>query len=598
MTQPPGAVPTLSPERGSGLALAAATVGLALLLALIGVAHHWLRPLRLDDAFIHFRYAENIARGEGFVYNAGERVLGSGGALWNGLLALVARATGAGALPDAVSALNYGALVGCAVVAAVALARIVPAWLAVVMAGTLVAQGPLLASSIGGMETTLLCLLHFLTFLALVEERYALAGLAAGTAIGLRIESVALAGAALLATLLHRPRATWRAAITAALVPVALTVWAWVYFGSPVPTSTLAKKTAYVLPPLTAFVQSLDALLEVFPFHRLVGLAPAYPALARGVGVAIWLTLIQAGFFHLRRRRPAAALVALQPLGAVVFYAFTNPLIFSWYACTFVPLATLLAMLGMRELLAHVPRVGASRDALVALLIVACSALSLATFWLPFVPPDDARFSFDHPVARGSARTYQYAHVGRWLSERARPGDRVCISEIGAFGYHFRGRILDGLGLVSPEVLPYHPLPEGMRRNGAIGAIPPRAVRDFRPEFVVSLDLFADALFADPWFQSNYDPIGRWSWFGGPVRWHDLPASLWGASEIRAYRRRDVRWQGAPGSATPDILGRGADPSVWRSNTRDRHAAAGEASAANDHARLLQREPVEVGPDQ
>jgi len=47
--------------------LAAATV-LGALLILLGVEHYWLRDLKFDDAYIHFRYAENIARGEGFVY--------------------------------------------------------------------------------------------------------------------------------------------------------------------------------------------------------------------------------------------------------------------------------------------------------------------------------------------------------------------------------------------------------------------------------------------------------------------------------------------------------------------------------------------------
>src|SRR6266496_4099807 len=33
--------------------------------------------MRLEDALITFRYAENLALGKGFVYNAGERVLGT-----------------------------------------------------------------------------------------------------------------------------------------------------------------------------------------------------------------------------------------------------------------------------------------------------------------------------------------------------------------------------------------------------------------------------------------------------------------------------------------------------------------------------------------
>jgi len=42
-------------------------------------------------------------------------------------------------------------------------------------------------------------------------------------------------------------------------------------------------------------------------------------------------------------------------LGAFTFYAVTNPLVFRWYSCTFVPLATLLAVLGMLAILSRAP---------------------------------------------------------------------------------------------------------------------------------------------------------------------------------------------------------------------------------------------------
>src|SRR3989442_10235308 len=95
--------------------LAAAAI-LGALLILLGVEHYWLRDLKFDDAYIHFRYARNLAQGKGFVYNDGERVLGSGAIPWNLLLAAVAAVTPADTLPAAVSILNYLALLACAAV--------------------------------------------------------------------------------------------------------------------------------------------------------------------------------------------------------------------------------------------------------------------------------------------------------------------------------------------------------------------------------------------------------------------------------------------------------------------------------------------------
>jgi len=47
-------------------------------------------PRMIDDAFITFRYARNIVHGLGFVYNAGERVLGTTTPLYTLLMAALA----------------------------------------------------------------------------------------------------------------------------------------------------------------------------------------------------------------------------------------------------------------------------------------------------------------------------------------------------------------------------------------------------------------------------------------------------------------------------------------------------------------------------
>ena len=63
------------------LAIVAAGVGVRL----------WTGPFIVDDAYITFRYARNLAEGVGFVYNAGERVLGTTAPLLALVLALFSR---------------------------------------------------------------------------------------------------------------------------------------------------------------------------------------------------------------------------------------------------------------------------------------------------------------------------------------------------------------------------------------------------------------------------------------------------------------------------------------------------------------------------
>jgi hypothetical protein len=57
--------------------------------AVLAVATYALvRPALIDDAYISFRYADQLVRGRGYVFNAGERVEGATNALWTLLLAI------------------------------------------------------------------------------------------------------------------------------------------------------------------------------------------------------------------------------------------------------------------------------------------------------------------------------------------------------------------------------------------------------------------------------------------------------------------------------------------------------------------------------
>jgi len=77
--------------RSSRRGLAAFAVAAVLLL---GLAFHFVN-LTFDDAFISFRYAENLAEGRGLVFTPGERVEGYSNPLWTVLLA-IPTALGAG----------------------------------------------------------------------------------------------------------------------------------------------------------------------------------------------------------------------------------------------------------------------------------------------------------------------------------------------------------------------------------------------------------------------------------------------------------------------------------------------------------------------
>ncbi|WP_367898211.1 hypothetical protein AB3N61_00435 [Leptospira sp. WS58.C1] len=93
-----------------------------------------------------------------------------------------------------------------------------------------------------------------------------------------------------------------------------------------------------------------------------------------------------------------------------------------------------------------------------------------------------------------NSRIVRYLEIGKYLNQK-KPNGTLLAPEIGALGHSFEGEIIDAVGLGSSVSVSYHPLkiPEE-RSDGTIGAIPPKLVLDTVPDFVVSLPVFAEAL--------------------------------------------------------------------------------------------------------
>ena len=100
----------------------------------------------------------------------------------------------------------------------------------------------------------------------------------------------------------------------------------------------------------------------------------------------------------------------------------------------------------------------------------------------------------------------------------------IAAPEIGALGYASNLRILDTVGLVSPEAIKYYPLPREQVLTD--NAIPARLIVDQQPDVVVTLDAFAmRSLLPDAAFQRDY------------VLERSIPASVWQSENLLVFRR-------------------------------------------------------------
>jgi len=394
----------------------------ALLLVVTHVALWLLQPLASEDAYITFRYARMLASGHGLVYNAGERVMGFTSlpwTLWCALGALVhvevgwARST---SLVADLATLWLGwQLLSGASGASEGEPMLAPRAFAVFFAGW-----PMFAAaSATGLETN-----AFLVLALLSAWLVARGSRAAGPVLGLfavmRPEGLAAAVVIGLA-------ARWRARLEAFAVIAVCVVGLTIYYGSAIPQSVVAKAMLYGTPGPWAGRHWWEWLLP-FPFGR-------FPVTTEGQHLlpiaAVSAAAIVVGARQLAREpRSGAALAAGAGLAVWLGYVVLGVAYFWWYLVLPIGAFALLAAAGF----AHVVRGRA---------IPVAATLSVLGTWSVAEPLY---------IGRAQAEVASFGPPAELLATRATPGESVFLEPIGWIGYRSGLRVLDEIGLVSPEI--------------------------------------------------------------------------------------------------------------------------------------------------
>jgi hypothetical protein len=480
-------------------------------------------PHPIDDAYITFRYARNLATGLGLVYNPGEWVLGTTAPLWAIVLG-VGYWLGLHDLPALASALSAVCDAGTAALLAGLSLRLGWGARGAALVGLVWAiNPPSIAFAVGGMETSLFVFaaLAALTLAASGNgARLHWAALLAGVSSFIRPEGVLL-GMVIVGWAWLVARGPARLSIAGAFVAPgacgALTLWA--SYGSPLPHSIAAKQVAYLAPPPfeNALALVLQAGLPGWSTLLLAVLPPAVALVMAAFGCVSLGVLVRRALVGRSVRKLEST--AWQPFAAfaVLYLAFYALLglrgvrLFPWYLVPIEPLYLLGAAAGLA-------RLDWSR-------VVSAKARA----WLPALlvlwqlPAIDWRAPL-LPLGYNQGREQVLLDVGRGLAQSLPATALVAAPEIGALGYASNLRILDTVGLVSPAALPYYPLPG--EQLVVDNAIPARLIDDQQPDVVVTLDAFARrSLLVDATFQRDYRLE------------HAYPVQVWSSTELLLFRR-------------------------------------------------------------
>jgi arabinofuranosyltransferase len=385
------------------------------------------RNYELDDALIYFRYIRNCLAGHGLVYNAGERF----NALTSPLHVYVSLA-----ICFLAGSIRYPMIVMSAVLTmAVALAMFElfrpheARWPAVAFGAALIAVSRY-SYSVYGMETPLFVLLCVACLLLYERRSWFALGIAAALVAMARGEGlllVAVMGAVHLANRRALPPA--RDFVLPVLLLGGNAGFNFFYYGALLPHTLMAKVQQGRSGLWGGRWLFFDVAyqLEFFASSRIL--------------IAAFVALALLGAIRLGRRE--LNVIVLGFLAALtMFYVALNVPNYHWYYAPYYAFGCIYAGLGLAEALDLAGRLGVPAWVLGGRLAAALLAAGVLTV--------QAHATQARPMTNDSRQTV-YPRIGAWLAGNTPAESSVAMVEVGIIGYYCERRVVDILGLVSPE---------------------------------------------------------------------------------------------------------------------------------------------------
>ena len=412
---------------------------------------HWA----YDDPFITYRYAQNLDRGLGFVYNPGEKVLSTTTPLFAMLLAMIGKVW-----PDLPRAAN---LIGAVSLAAGGIllwdlcrawGKPVAGWICLALYPTF----PLLLNTLGS-ETPLYLAFCIGAYTFYARRKYTLAALFSAFAVLARPDGIIVPALFALDYLLRMRRPIpWKAIGIFLAITFSWFAFAWIYFGSPIPATLAAKQH-----------QGAMAISQQFAggFLAILGWYSSWPYILETI-------LAIAGFLMILRSERRWLLFFSWPILYFAGYSILGVSRYFWYYAPLVPgfiAAVGLGFTGVEKALRGVLRnlqkpSSAGLQALLLLLLFALPAFGQGrSLWR----------------LRGQAdmRYQVYRAIGDWLRGNTVRDDQVGALEVGIIGYYAQRPMVDFAGLLQPLVA--QQLKEGTNYEDAALW----AVAHYHPDYLV-----------------------------------------------------------------------------------------------------------------
>jgi hypothetical protein len=483
----------------------------------------------IDDSYITFRYAQNILAGEGFVYNPGDPVLGTTTPLYTLIMVVLGSVSGGTQAPFPELAMLVNALAdGLTAVLLYMIGRHFKKNLAGFGAALAWCITPFSVTfAIGGLETSVVVLLLVGMSYYYLEGRVTAAAFLASLALLTRPDTLLLVGPIALdhfiRILRKQSKLRWQDVLALLLLPLIWYSFATWQFGSPIPHSVQAKLGAYRLGPEEGLIRLLQHYATPFMADRWFG-----AAFAVGSGLLLYPFLYFIGARSFFKRNTRSLTIMLYPWLYLLVFAVANPLIFRWYLTPPLPFLFIGILAGVQEFFSSVfswPKLKIPKFIQSTLLVILITLIPFANLLCNWeIHPDHG---LDRP-APGMA-WYQlellYHKAAQIVQPFLTPDTTLAAGDVGVLGYYTQARILDTVGLNSPEALPYYPLDEKYYVTNY--AVAPDLIIAEQPELVILMEVYGRlGLFQDPRFIEQYDLLAL------------IPSDIYGSEGMLIYIRK------------------------------------------------------------
>jgi len=464
-----------------------------------------------DDAYIHMRIARNFVEQGTPYFNPDQAVAGSSSVFWLLLLTGVFHLFGSNPqiVPVITSVFTIGLFAACIFILSYRYRPLVSVSLSIFVVFITVLNVAALM-----METPAALLFWLLSIIYLRRDALIGAGLCAGLAFATRYEFVVWL--LLIILIPKETKSRLRLGLGETFPIISVLLFNIYFFGALIPNTVRAKSIIYTL-------SMNDPLLQA---HLYTGVPIFLALFILHILLAIFL-------FKWRGQRLTAVMLGF---GAIILalYVLRKTLLFAWY----IPIFLFPLTLSYSLLYSNIKMYARIAVVSIALLFV----------WYPmartFVEARGLLFNelrHYRDYATG-LRVKQYLNIGSHLA-RNYPHASLMTSEIGGLGWTFPGKIIDAAGLVSPECLKYHPLRVPQDRSfGSIGAIPPNAVLDLRPDLIVTMETFSVAVRRDMATMriSEYRLLANYPTLAPDASIIRSNMTLWGSKWTQVFIRKQL----------------------------------------------------------